>query len=59
MPARFDNVVVKAAELLEPELQLVDLPHRTFKTIEDIDSWLQQVRAKLTAALVKGPVIIK
>ena len=59
MPARFDNVVVEAAELLEPELQLVDLPHRTFKTIEDIDSWLQQVRAKLTAALVKGPVIIK
>jgi hypothetical protein len=59
MPARFGNVVVEAAELIEPELQLVDLPHRTFKTVEDIDSWLQDLRAKLTAALMKGPVIIK
>ncbi len=59
MPARFGNVVVEAAELLEPELQIIDLPRRTFKTIEDIESWLQDVRTKLTAALGKGPVIIK
>jgi hypothetical protein len=59
MPARFDNVLVESAELLEPELQFIELPHRTFKTIEDIEEWLRDVRTSLAAALAKGPVIIK
>ncbi|HOS29006.1 MAG TPA: BREX system P-loop protein BrxC [Deltaproteobacteria bacterium] len=59
LPARFDNVVVAAAELLEPEAQIVQVPKRMLKTEQDIDTWMDEVREQLKAALSKGPVVIK
>ena len=59
LPARFDNVVVAAAELLEPEAQIIQVPKRMLKTEQDIDTWMDEVKEQLKAALSKGPVVIK
>ncbi len=59
MPARFNNVATKAAELLEPEAQFIQVPRRTLKTEEDVDAWLEDVRGQLKTALEKGPIVIR
>jgi hypothetical protein len=56
---RFDNVAASAAELLEPEAQLIQVPRRTLKTVEDLDAWVTEVKAQLKTALLVGPVIIR
>jgi hypothetical protein len=58
MLSRFDNVLVGAAELMEPEAQFVKLPNRTIKTEQDIDVWLDDAKAEIQKALKNGPVII-
>lgn len=58
MSSRFDAVLVAAAELMEPEAQFVKLPSRTIKTEQEIETWLDDVRAKIQEALKDGPVII-
>ena len=57
LPSRFDEVLVKAAEEMEPEVQFVNLPRRTLKSEADIDAWLEDVRRELREALQDGPVI--
>ncbi|MDD8045673.1 MAG: BREX system P-loop protein BrxC [Verrucomicrobiota bacterium] len=57
--ARFDDVASDAAKLCEPDIQFVDLPRRTLNTQADIDAWIEDVKAKLKAALEKGPISIK
>ena len=59
LPGRFDNVAIRAAELCEPEIQFVDVPRRTLKTIDEIDAWAEEVKGQLKTALAKGPVSIK
>jgi hypothetical protein len=59
MPARFDNVLIQAAELLEPEAQFIQVPRRTLKTVDDIDAWLQEVKEQLKNALENGPIVIR
>jgi hypothetical protein len=59
LPARFDNIAVDAAELLEPQAQFIQVPRRTLKTSEDIDIWLEEVKLKLKDALENGPVVIR
>lgn len=59
MPARFDNVLAAAAELMEPEAQFVVLPRRTLKTVDDIDAWLAEAKQQLKAAIEKGPIVIR
>jgi len=59
LPARFDNVAVDAAELLEPQVQFIQVPRRTLKTSQDIDIWLEEVKLKLNDALENGPVVIR
>lgn len=59
LPARFDTVAAAAAELLEPESQFVVVPRRTLRQEEEIETWLDEVRAQLMAALEQGPVIIQ
>ncbi len=59
MPARFDQVARKAAELCEPEVRFVSLPRRTLKTDADIDAWVADVKHQLKEALHDGPIIIK
>ena len=55
---RFDEVLVAAAELMEPHAQFVKLPGRTIKTNEDIDAWLADAKQAIIQGLQKGPVII-
>lgn len=56
--SRFDAVLVAAAELMEPKAQFVKLPHRTIKTDEDIEAWLQDAKQTIAQALKNGPVIL-
>ncbi len=58
MPGRFDQVLIKAAELTKPEVQFVQIPRRTIKTEDDIESWVQDVKEQLKTALSKGPIVI-
>lgn len=59
MPGRFGNVLVSAAELLEPETQTIQLPRRMLKTEADIDVWVEEIRQQLKAGLAKGPIVIR
>ncbi len=57
MPGRFGQVLERAAQLCEPKVQFVQLPHRTLQTEAEIDEWAQQAAEKLKQELVKGPVM--
>ena len=59
MPGRFENVARGATELCEPQAQFIQVPRRTLKTEVDVDTWLEDVKQQLKAALQYGPVIIK
>jgi hypothetical protein len=59
IPGRFDNVAAEAATLCEPEVQFVPVSRRILKTDDEIDAWLAEAKKQLTAALQKGPVMIK
>ncbi len=59
MSGRFHQVAVRAAELCEPEIQFVELPQRTLKTNEDIDTWAEEAKSTLKAALANGPVALR
>ncbi len=58
LPARFDTVAAKAAELCEPEVQFIKVPHPTLKTEAEIDAWVDEVKQQLKTALQQGPVFI-
>ncbi|MBQ8037276.1 MAG: hypothetical protein IJ268_09800 [Proteobacteria bacterium] len=59
LPARFDRVAKAVAELCEPEVLFVDIPHRVLKTEDELDSWLDEVRAQILSAMADGPVQVK
>lgn len=59
MPARFSNVAARAAELMEPEAQFVQVPRRTLRTETDLETWVDEVRRQLTIALAQGPIVIR
>jgi len=48
-----------AAKELEPKTQIVSIPRRTIRTKDDIETWLQEVKEQLKAALKKGPIVIQ
>lgn len=58
MSGRYDQILLEAALLLEPELQKVSLPARTLKTQEDVDAWLDQTRKLLMDKLSQGPILV-
>lgn len=58
LPSRFEQILVQAAELLEPQAQFIQVPRRTLKTEEDIDAY-EEVKGQLKAALDKGPIVIR
>jgi hypothetical protein len=58
MFGRYDQILLEAALLLEPELQKVSLPARTLKTQKDVDAWLDQTRKLLMDKLSKGPILV-
>jgi len=59
LPARFDNVASSAAELCEPEIQFIAVPRRTLKSLDEIDTWAEEVKQQLKDALQNGPVSIR
>ena len=58
LEARFDAVLARATELLEPQAQFISLHRQTLKSQADIDAWLATTKSQLEAALQQGPVII-
>jgi hypothetical protein len=56
---RFSKARELAARSLEPKTQTIDLPRRTFKTENDIDVWVREVKEQIKTALGKGPVVIR
>ena len=59
LPGRFDRAWELAAKSLKPETQTVDIPRRTLKSPEDVDTWVKDVQDKLKKAVAKGPVMIR
>jgi hypothetical protein len=59
LPARYDQVVLNAAKLVEPEAQEIQLPRRMLKSKEEVDVWIDEVKQSLNSALEKGPIVIK
>lgn len=58
MSGRFDNVLKRAAELCQPEVQFIQVPRRTLKTEEEIDAWAAEMTERLKTALKQGPVAL-
>jgi hypothetical protein len=58
MPSRYDELLLAAAQLLEPMAKKVDLPSRTLKSDKDVDEWVDEARGILKAAIKDGPVIL-
>jgi hypothetical protein len=59
LPGRFDQVASEAARLAEPEIKFVELPSGTFKSEDEIDRWLNDVKILLKVALQKGPIKLR
>jgi hypothetical protein len=59
LPARFDNIASAAVKLCEPKSQLIRVPRRTLKTVEEIDAWADELKQQLKFALANGPIVIQ
>jgi hypothetical protein len=59
LPERFACAREMAAKELEPEAQTVNIPRRTLKTKDEINSWVKEVTDQLNDAFTKGPVVIR
>ncbi len=58
MPSRFDQIILDAARLMEPEIQSVKLPHQTLKTQADVETWVAKSRDLLIEKLKNGTVMV-
>lgn len=59
MSSRFSRVLEGAARLLEPEVQFLHVKPALLKNDADIDTWAEDVKKELKAALKKGPIGIR
>lgn len=59
IPGRLNSVLFNAAKLCAPDIQVVKVPSRTIQTEADIRAWISEVEKDLTAALLKGPIVIQ
>jgi len=59
LTGRFEQVLQGAAKAMEPKVKFIQIPHRTLKSADDLEAWLQEVKIKLSEALQKGPVHIE
>jgi len=57
MQSRYQQILLGAAKLLEPEVQAVRLPSRTLKTESDVEQWIAEARSVLLEKLKNGPVM--
>jgi len=58
LPVRFQRALVDAAKLLEPRATKIALPAATIKTEEELEKWIDSVRAQVKKKLKDGPVIL-
>lgn len=59
LEAKFQKATEMAIKELEPKLQMVDIPKRTLKSEEDINSWIEEIRNQLKEKLVDGPIVVR
>lgn len=58
LAARFESARQEAVKLLQPQVQHVALPKRTFENEAQLRQWLAEVEASLLAKLAEGPVMV-
>lgn len=58
LPARIAKAREQAAKLVEPAAIRVRPPSATLRTPDDVDAYLNELRAAIEAELVKGPVVL-
>lgn len=56
LASKFDNARMEAAELLQPKLQRINLPRKTFESEAEVDAWLAEVKQQILSKLNDGPV---
>lgn len=56
MPGRYEEILLEAAQLLEPAVQLVKITSRTLKQQQDVQAWIKETEHQLLEALKQGPV---
>lgn len=56
---KFNRALELAYKEIEPKIQTIDLPKKTFKKAEDVDLWLDEIGIKLKDALQNGPIVIR
>lgn len=56
LASKFDNARMEAVQLLQPKLQRITLPRKTFETEADVDTWLAEVKQQVLDKLSDGPV---
>jgi len=56
LASKFDSARLEATELLQPKLQRISLPHKTFESEADVDAWLAEVKQQILSKLNDGPV---
>ena len=56
--SKFEYARLEAAQLLEPKVQQVSLPHRTLKSEDDIKAWLEEVERQMMDDIVNGPLVV-
>ncbi|HBO2840674.1 hypothetical protein IPC1288_08730 [Pseudomonas aeruginosa] len=58
LAAKFESARQEAVKLLQPKVQHVSLPKRTFENEAQLRQWLTEIEAQLLAKLAEGPVMV-
>jgi hypothetical protein len=56
LASKFDSARMEAVQLLQPKLQRISLPRKTFETEADVDAWMAEVKQQILDKLNDGPV---
>ncbi|MNF92384.1 hypothetical protein D3C84_750280 [compost metagenome] len=56
LSSKFDSARMEAVQLLQPKLQRISLPRKTFETEADVDTWLAEVKQQILDKINDGPV---
>jgi hypothetical protein len=59
LKSRFEKALEMANKEIEPTVQMVELPKRTLKNVNEINTWLEEVGKKLKEEVGNGPIIIR
>ena len=59
MPSRYDQILLEAAQLLEPKARKGNLPQATLKTETDVEEYVSKVSIYLKEEIKHGPIIIQ